>query len=143
MKKKLIVSIISAVLVLVLCTLCIWGSKTKNASPSTEINTIEVTELGEGSREFLFYVVDGAGNTSGYQIDTEEKTVGAALLQLNLISGEEGAYGLYVKEVNGIRADYDTDGCYWAFYIDGEYATSGVDTTEIVDGATYTFKVEK
>ena len=61
----------------------------------------------------------------------------------NLIAGEEGAYGLYVKTVNGITADYDKDQTYWAFYIDGEYAVSGVDTTDIVESSVYTLKVEK
>ena len=36
-----------------------------------------------------------------------------------------------------------TSGAYWAFYIDGEYATSGIFDTEIVNGATYTVKLEK
>ena len=44
--------------------------------------------------------------------------------------------------VNGITADYDTDGKYWAFYINGEYATTGVDATEIDEEAVYTFAVE-
>ena len=49
----------------------------------------------------------------------------------------------YVKTVNGITADYDTDGTYWAFYVNGEYAMTGVDSTPVEDGAVYTFKVEK
>ena len=57
--------------------------------------------------------------------------------------GEDGQYGLYVKTVNGITADYDVDGTYWAFYINGEYAMSGVDVTDIAAGSTYAFKVEK
>ena len=63
-------------------------------------------------------------------------------MELGLISGEESQYGLYVKTVNGITLDYDKDGKYWAFYIGGEYAVTGVDTTEITAGSTYTFKAE-
>ena len=69
--------------------------------------------------------------------------MGDALSQLGLIEGEEGQYGLYVKSVNGIEADYDKDGVYWAFYIDGEYALTSVDATEVTDGAVYAFRVEK
>ena len=69
-------------------------------------------------------------------------TVGAALLSLGLIAGEDSEYGLYVKTVNGVTVDYDTDGKYWAFYVDGEYAATGVDSTDITAGATYTFKAE-
>ena len=60
-----------------------------------------------------------------------------------LIAGEDGAYGLYVKTVNGVTLDYDADGMYWAFYVNGEYASSGVDATEAVSGAEYMFKAEK
>ena len=55
---------------------------------------------------------------------------------LNIISGEESDYGLYIKEVIGITADYDTDGTYWAFYIDGQYAATGVDMTDAQNGAS-------
>ena len=58
-------------------------------------------------------------------------------MEHGLIAGEEGDYGLYVKVVNGITADYDVDQSYWAFYIDGDYAMSGVDTTAITEGVTY------
>ena len=56
---------------------------------------------------------------------------------------EEGDYGLYVKTVNGVTADYDVDQTYWAFYINGEYASTGVDATSVTAGDTYSFKVEK
>lgn len=78
-----------------------------------------------------------------YKIHTDRKKVGEALSELGLIAGEDSEYGLYVKTVNGVTADYDTDKTYWAFYVNGEYAQSGVDTTDIVDGDTYSFKIEK
>ena len=70
-------------------------------------------------------------------------TVGAALLSLGLIAGEDSEYGLYVKTVNGETADYDVDGTYWAFYVNGEYAMTGVDATTLEAGAIYAFRVEK
>ena len=98
---------------------------------------------GEGEKLFTFTVVDGEGNEVSCEVKTDKTVVGDALLELGLISGENGPYGLYVKNINGITADYDVNGTYWAFYIDGEYAMSGVDVTDIVEGSTYTFKVEK
>ena len=59
-----------------------------------------------------------------------------------MIAGDESEYGLYVKTVNGITADYDKDGVYWAFYVNGEYAQTGVDSTSITEGDSYSFKVE-
>ena len=72
-----------------------------------------------------------------FTIKTDAKTVGDALLENELIAGDEGAYGLYIKVVNGLRADYDKDMAYWAFAIDGEMAMTGVDMTDIVDGGKY------
>ena len=95
-----------------------------------------------GEKSFTFEVVDLDGKTETFNITTTEQYVGAALQAEGLIEGEMGDYGLYVKVVNGITADYDVDGHYWAFYVNGEYGMSGVDVTEIEDGATYSFKVE-
>lgn len=96
-----------------------------------------------GEKTFFLTVVDQDGAETEFEIHTDQEMVGAALQEEGLISGEEGDYGLYVKTVNGITADYDADKSYWAFYIDGEYATSGVDTTAIQEGSQYMFKVEK
>lgn len=99
--------------------------------------------LGEGENQFTFKVVDKEGNETVFTVNTDKKIVGEALLDLGLIEGEDGDFGLYVKKVNGILADYDVDQTYWAFYVNGEYAMSGVDTTTIENGAEYSFKVEK
>ncbi len=101
------------------------------------------TSIGDGNTAFTFTVTDKDGNETSFNIETDKTTVGEALLELGLIEGEMGDYGLYVKKVNGITADFDVDGTYWAFYVNGEYAMNGVDLTEIEDGATYGFKVEK
>ena len=56
--------------------------------------------------------------------------------------GERFAALIYVKTVNGVTLDYDKDGKYWAFYVNGEYAQTGVDSTDITAGAEYSFKAE-
>ncbi|MDE7132120.1 MAG: DUF4430 domain-containing protein [Lachnospiraceae bacterium] len=115
-----------------------------DSDSSTESDSAgDVSVLGEGSTKFAFTVTDQDGNENGFEIHTDKETVGEALLEVGLIEGEESEYGLYVKTVNGITADYDKDGVYWAFYVNGEYAQSGVDSTTITEGETYSFKVEK
>lgn len=101
------------------------------------------TVKGEGATVFYFNVVDKDGNETKFEIRTDKTLVGEALLELGLIEGEDGPYGLYVKKVNGITADYDVDGTYWAFYEGDDYGMTGVDLTEIEAGATYAFKVSK
>ena len=99
--------------------------------------------IGEGDKSFVTEVVDADGNTVKFTVQTNEKTVGEALQKLGVIDGEEGDYGLYIKTVNGTTADYNKDGVCWAFYVDGEYAMTGADMTDVVDGTVYTFRVEK
>lgn len=114
------------------------GNETAEKKPSAPPK-----EVGEGKNSFDFTVVDIEGNETAFIVKTDKEIVGEALVELGLIEGDAGPYGLYVKKVNGITADYDKDKTYWGFYVDGEYAMSGVDTTQIEAGKVYTFKVSK
>ena len=137
-KNKLFASVLCMVLIVAMAlsmTAC-TNNNTDDANAGQE--QAQVVE-----KSFTFEVVDKDGNTETFTITTDKTTVGEALLEEGLIAGEDGQYGLYVTEVNGIVADYDVDQTYWAFYVDGAYANSGVDTTDVADGATYSFKVEK
>ena len=97
---------------------------------------VKDTELGNGSKTFTLKV-EVEENSVTFTIHTDADTVGKALLDLGLIEGDNGQWGLYVKKVNGMLADYDVDQTYWSFYINGEYALTGVDLTEITDGYEY------
>lgn len=145
-KKNSISKILSLLLCIVLIaamalSLCACSTDAPQESEAPEV--ANVTEVGEGELSFDFKVVDAEGNETDFLVSTDEETVGAALLAVDLIAGEDSEFGLYVKTVNGITADYDVDGSYWAFYVNGEYATAGVDSTDIENGAEYMFKVEK
>lgn len=102
----------------------------------------EDSVLGMGSTEFVLTVVDKEGSEIQLEIHTDKDTVGEALVELGVIAGDKGAYGLYVETVNGITVDYNKDGAYWAFYVNDEYAQSGVDHTKITEGDSYSFRVE-
>lgn len=143
MKKAHIIAVILA-LIAVISAFCSCSTKTE---PKPEIvtnaNSNPITQLGSGANRFLLNIVDKDGKLSEFAINTDEVTVGAALEKIDMIRGTQGAYGLYVTIVNSIKAEYETDGCYWAFYIGDELATTGVDSVEIVEGETYTFRIEK
>ena len=94
------------------------------------------TELGSGAKT-LKVEVKAEEQTVTFTVKTDKATVGEALMEHGLISGDMGDFGLYIKSVNGITADYDVDKSYWAFYIIGEYAMTGVDGTEIDESAVY------
>lgn len=149
--KKLLSLTISIVLIAAMALTAVGcGNKDTNtpdpvsssSAPVSETPVAEVKIVGEGATVFDFTVVDTNGNETKFAVKTDKTTVGEALLDAGLIAGEDSAYGLYVKTVNGTTLDYDTDGKYWAFYVNGEYASSGVDSTNIEAGSTYTFKAE-
>lgn len=96
----------------------------------------EDTELGEGATTITVEVT-AEDKTVTFTIHTDGTTLRQALEENSLIAGDESDYGLYVKTVDGMTADYDADGLYWAFYKSGEYLMTGVDTTEIADGEQY------
>ena len=96
----------------------------------------EDTEFGDGEKTIKVLVI-AEEKTVTFTIKTDEETLGAALLAHSLVEGENGAYGLYIKKVNGITADYDVDGYYWGLTKNGEYVMSGADTTNITDGEQY------
>lgn len=106
------------------------------AAVSGAIEDSSATDIGKGEKHFVFTVSNGE-TEKVYNVRTDKTTVGEALLELGLIDGEEGQYGLFVKTVDGVTADYDADKSYWAFYINGEYASVGVDSAEIENGAKY------
>ncbi len=140
--KKTLSLLLSMVMVLSMA-LCATGCSNKKTNElGNQVATIaEGQTYGEGATEFTFTVADAEGNEVSAKIYTDKTTVGEALQELNLIAGEVGQYGLFVKTVNGITLDYEKDGKYWAFYINGEYAAFSVDQTEITAGATYALKV--
>lgn len=151
MKKTQFKNLLSALVCIVLIAamaLCTSGCNDNltadnvSSAVSSTITQTQATVLGNGNTKFNFTVTDLDGKETSFEINTDKTTVGDALLEQGLIAGEDGPYGLYVKTVNGITVDYDTDGKYWAFYVNGEYATSGVDTTNVVSGETYSFKAE-
>lgn len=144
MKFRRILSVMLCIVLIAAVALFTSGCTDKNDEPQKESEVLSnVQELGEGEKSFLFTVVDDNGEETGFNIRTDKTFVGEALQELGLIDGEDGPYGLYVKTVNGITYDYDADGKYWAFYLDGEYAPTGVDVTEIDESAVYSFRVEK
>ena len=136
--KKLL-SILLAAVMLFSFAAC---SDTKTPTDVTATDASAVIEVGEGQTSFEFTVVDADGNTESYKVSTDKKTVGEALVDAELIAGESGAYGLYVKTVAGKTYDYEKDGKYWAFYVNGEMSPTGVDMTDITEGAVYSFKAE-
>lgn len=141
-KKKILSMLVCVVLVILALGMIGCGSKKKEAEGSGTAVVTDGAKLGEGSKTFKLSITDAEGTELKADVSTDKETVGEALLELGVIDGEEGDYGLYITTVNGVTVEYEKDGKYWAFYIDGQYAMEGADLTEINEGSEYAFKVE-
>ena len=134
-------SVLCLLLVLLLAAAALTGCAQTPASteaPKTEAQTearpqIQPEELGEGSTMIYLDVTDRDGGTSSYAIHTDAETVGEALAALDMIEGENGMYNTVCEQT----LDWETDHMYWAFYIDGEYAPTGLDQTPVTADAHY------
>ena len=130
----------SQILLIALCLSCIFvfASCAQTQPEGLWENALynEDTTLGEGAKT-VTVEFELQEKTITFSLKTDKSILGEALLDCGLIEGEEGAYGLYIKKVNGVTADYDVDQSYWAFYENGEYAMAGVDMTEIDESVTY------
>ena len=92
--------------------------------------------FGEGKTTiYVDVVVDGKSVT--FTLHTDAETLGAALVAEKLVEGEESQYGLYIKKVNGMTADYEIDKSYWSISKDGKDLMTGADGEKITDGAHY------
>ena len=140
--KRLLTSLLCVLLAAALALGTLGCSKAPETNDSGVVTVEDGATLGKGAVSFTFTVVNGEGKEITATINTDKETVGEALTDLGLVSGEDSEYGLMVDTVNGETWSYAETGKYWAFYIDGEYAMTGVDSTPVTAGSNYTFKVE-
>jgi hypothetical protein len=132
---------IKSVVALLLCALCLvcfvaCADKVDAVGVWENATYLSDKEFGEGAKT-IEVEVKVEEQSATFTIHTDAKTLGEALLAHKLIEGEDGPYGLYVKKVNGMLADYDVNQRYWAFSKGGVDLLSGVDMTEIADGEHY------
>jgi len=141
--KKMMAIVLALLMVL---SLAACGAKDNVPNEGYTPSLIQLKDgdtVGDGKTAITVMITGTDGETITVTVNTDEKTVGDALQSIGLIDGEEGEYGLYIKTVNQETVDYETDGAYWAFYIGGEYAATGVDQTAAEAGIDYAFVAEK
>ncbi|MBD5080225.1 MAG: DUF4430 domain-containing protein [Ruminococcaceae bacterium] len=118
------------------------GDETQSEAPPKEeglwanAKYTEDAEVGEGAVTIKVKVIADTKEIT-LTVHTGKENLGAALLEYELVSGDESEYGLYIKSVNGIQADYDKDQAWWAISKDGEMLMTGADSTPIADGESY------
>lgn len=94
--------------------------------------------VSEGSKTLTIEIVHGDGQTKEFTIRTDAEYLGQALMENEKLGviGEDGPYGLYIKEVDGEKAS-DADQTFWSVSLSGESLMVGADQQPIADGEHY------
>lgn len=134
---------LSAFLLIAITLFGLAGCKeaVSSTEPGTTISNVNYEEKGTGKNSFYLDVVFEK-DEKHFLIKTDKKTVGDALIELKMIEGTQGDWGIYISSVCGEEHKYESDGSYWAFYADGQYASKSVELTDIENGHTYALKAE-
>lgn len=93
----------------------------------------------EGSKSITIEVVDKSAKSTTYELKTDAMYLRQAMDEAEGLTygGSESEYGIMVDTVNGEKADYNADGAYWSFYVNGNYCNYGIDTQPVEDGDAF------
>lgn len=130
--KKTLVTLIALLMVLAL----VMGGCTPATVETTPSGSSVPTGEQTQGKSFTVIVVhkDGTEKTFRYTT-TSDENLGPVLVAEGLIA-ESGSSGLY-DTVDGVKADWNVDQTYWAFYIGDEMAMVGMNDAAIHDGDTF------
>lgn len=90
----------------------------------------------EGSKSISIEVINSEEKSKVYELKTDAEYLRQAMEEADglTFSGDDSEFGLMVNTVNGEVAEFNTNGAYWSFYVNGEYCNYGIDTQPVEDG---------
>ena len=96
----------------------------------------EDTSFGTGAKK-IEVKVEAGGKSVTFTVNTDKENLADALLEYKLVEGEDSQYGLYIKKVNGISADYTADGYWWSLNQNGAALMTGASDTAVSGGEQF------
>lgn len=124
--KKTVIIAVGALVLLIGVFLTVWLLGRPRTTAGVKGYSVTVVHSDKSSKVFDFR--------------TDEEYLGAALKNEGLVSGTVSEYGLMIETVDSERAVWAENGAYWALYIGGEYASTGVDSTPVNDGDSFSLE---
>lgn len=124
--RKIVLGVAALALVIVLLAVVYSVFREKPVEGSKSV-TIEVTGLESEKTEYTLKTDAEYLRQAMEEAETDGLT----------FSGQESEYGMMVDTVNGLTADYNADGAYWSFYVNGEYCNYGIETQPVEDGDVF------
>ncbi len=126
--KKIVAGIL--ILVVVVAGLLFAYNKFKPTS-AKEAKTVTITVVDDNKEEIFYTVCTDSATTLRQVMDLADGLT---------YSGDESEYGIMITTVNGVTADFNENGAYWAFYVNGEYCNYGIEEQPVNDKDE--FKIE-
>lgn len=118
--KKIIIAVIAVVAVIALMLGVYFATR-----PQTQ----------EGSKAVTVEIVHKDGKVNTVTCRTDEELLADLLVAEGILPAYDST-GMY-STVDGETASWEAEKSYWAFFVNGEYATEGMNTTPVEDGAVY------
>ena len=129
--RKIVISIIIAMLVVISVFAIIKNILKTNTFEDEQQKTIIISIYDKENNNIFKEDIE---TNKTYLIDVLEENKDLKVVD------EDSQYGKYITSIMGIKQE---DDYYWSYYIDGQYATTGVSKCEIEDNKQYSFKIEK
>ena len=120
------------------------GTSAEAAKPKPKKVKITGSKYVAKGKKITIEVTGPDGATSSFTGRTDDEFLYDAIGDIDgvTIDGYDSDWGYYITTVNGIEANYDTDGAYWSLYVNGEYGQNGVSTQPVTEGDVYGFVYE-
>lgn len=90
----------------------------------------------QGEKEITILVIHGDQTEKEFQYRTDAEYLVEVLKENELVDGEEGEYGLFIKTVDGETADEGKQQ-WWCITKGGEQVNTSADQTPVADGEQF------
>lgn len=128
-------------LTLIISIICIFSLVACNQVDATGLwetaTYLSDATIGNGQKTVLVDI-EVTDQKITLTLKTDKNTLGDALYEHGLIND-----ATFFDTINGMKADWDKDGAYWAFYIGDELMNIGVGDETVEGGEHYRFVYTK
>ena len=136
---KKIKKVFLMVLCMILCFSFVSCNKSEEKVSLWENATYTEDQIFGNGKKTVVLEVKAEDKSVEFTFRTNTDVLADVLTEHNIISGNEGPYGIYVTCVNGIEANYDENKSFWSLEKEGLQLTTGVSETGIKDGDRFSF----
>ena len=93
----------------------------------------------KGGKNISVEVIGNEKEAVRYELSTTQEYLLGALKEIEELEmeSEDGPYGPMLLSINGEFAEFNTNGAYWAFYVNDGYCNYGVAEQPVEDGDAF------